>query len=165
MRTDPMTMRADPMRTSFLLLTALCLSCAQPLTQIVLEVDSDIAEELIGPVLITVRGPSGETNVEYTANFAEPGGVTGFPITLSLVLADDAVGDAVSVVVQADDVDGQSVQASAETRFVADSTRSLRLRLDLECVNVLCDDGATCGIDGVCMSNEIDGESLPVFSE
>lgn len=156
------------MRTPLTLVASLCLlslSCGEPLTQIVLEVNSDIPASDVGPVLITVRGPSGDIGVEYTANFSRAGGPTGFPITLSLVLADDAEGDMVSVVVQADEVDGSdSVQASAETQFVPGSTRTLGMLLDTACIEIPCDAGDTCR-GGVCVSNQVDGETLPVFSE
>ncbi|MFK8001265.1 MAG: hypothetical protein AB8H86_16845 [Polyangiales bacterium] len=154
------------MKTLLTLLASLCLlSCGQPLTQIVLEVNSDIPEDDVGPILITVRGASGELGVEYTANFAEPNGPSGFPITLSLVLADDAEGDSVSVVVRADRVGGSdSVEASAETQFVPDSTRALGILLDTACIEIPCDAGDTCR-GGVCVSNQVDGETLPVFSE
>ena len=145
---------------------ALCLaSCGEPLTQIVLQVNSDISMDDIGPVLITVRGPSDEVGVEYTANFARPGGPTGFPITLGLVLAEDAVGEMVSVEVVANEVDGfDTVAASARTNFVPGSTRELSLLLDTACIEIPCGSAETCR-GGMCVNNLIDGDTLPVFSE
>ena len=152
--------------TFFSVVAALCLTaCGEPLTQIVLQVNSDISTDEIGPVLITVRGPSDEIGVEYTANFARPGGPTGFPITLGLVLDDDAMGDMISVEVIASQVDGvDTVEASARTNFVPDSTRQLSLLLDTACIEIPCGSEETCQ-GGVCVDNVINGETLPVFGE
>ena len=140
-------------------------SCGDPLTQIVLRVNSDIPTSEVGPVLITVRGPSGEVGVEYTADFSSPGGPTEFPITLGLVLAEDAVGETVSVEVVADEVDEfDRVEVSARTNFVPGSSRELALLLDTACIEIPCDTGETCR-GGVCVTNLIEGESLPEFSE
>ena len=140
-------------------------SCGDPLTQIVLQVNSDIPASEVGPVLITVRGPSGEIGVEYTADFSRPGGPMGFPITLGLVLADDAVGEMVSVEVVAEEVDEfDRVEVSARTNFVPGSSLELALALDTACIEIPCDTGETCR-GGVCMTNLVEGESLPQFSE
>ncbi|MFT5354485.1 MAG: hypothetical protein ACI9KE_001690 [Polyangiales bacterium] len=165
----PLYIRRGFLHTAFLgtsLCTALCLlSCGEPLTQIVLRVDSDIPTTDVGRILVNVRGPSGVLAVDYSTDFGGPGSPDGFPITLGLLLADDAVGEMVSVEVVANEVAGsERVEVSAETNFVIGSSRELVLRLDSVCLEIPCGTGETCS-EGVCITNQIDGESLPEFAE
>ena len=144
---------------------ALLANCGDPLTQIVLKVNSDIDESLVGPIQIEVIGPSGRVDVQYTADFTAPGGPGEFPITLGLVLADDATEQGVSVNVVADEANGsERIEASARTNFVLDSTRELAVLLDSSCADVACPENETC-FSGSCQDDFTPGEELPVFEE
>lgn len=155
------------MKRLLLMCAALCMtSCGDPLTQIVLTINSDIEPSDLGQLLITVRGPDTRLGVDYTADFSDPATAPEFPITLGLLLSEDASGDTVLVRVVSNNVNGtEMLEASAETNFVFGSTRDLDLFLNSSCIGIPCDSTQTCGVDGLCTSNQIEGDTLPEHTD
>lgn len=131
---------------------------SRELTQVVLEVDTDIAAPAtIDEIRATIHSPSGETRVASAVlGFGQPAP----PRTLAITHGgDELVGYEV-------DLEGLSrgvVVVSRQVVFdmTAGEIRKVVVSLDQACVGVPCTGGTTCS-DGVCVAPRV--ETVPLSS-
>lgn len=144
-------------RLSFVVLLCGVLGCGtEPLTQLMLVVDSDIASGSgLDRVDVQVRMPNGETR---SMDFA----VTRWPVSLALVHRDGPLGP-MNVRVVGTGPEGP-VEALAITEFISGEVRELRVELERACVSEDCGGSPMTCDDGVCVSAVRPGAELPVWS-
>jgi len=130
--------------------------CASPITEVVLEVDSDFEppSELTS-IEIEVTSPDDETQMSM-ADLG--GGEPELPRTLSMVHENGPLGPYVIEVV------GfrrgmERVRRVAELTFIKDESRRLRIDLEAACETVSCDAGETCAA-GECRDRAVTPDEL-----
>lgn len=132
-----------------------------PLTQLVVSVDTDLPSDAFDTIRVEVVSPSGTRS---SATFPIDGSLRRLPATLSLVHAGGAL-DPVSLVVAATRGPDLVVVRAVRTGFVANQTRTIHVRLLGLCAGVTCDPMvSTCNDDGVCDGIDVPAASLPAWS-
>ncbi len=144
-----------------LLLALFLASCGSDVTELVIVIESPdlpIPDELQQIDLI-VTGPDGSTVVDTMLDFTLPGAPEP-PLTLGLVQE----GEAGPIVAEAigRTAGGQVVTRTMRTNFVDGESRRVTLPLQGACLDMTCSPGMTCD-NGICVSDEVFGESLPPF--
>lgn len=136
---------------------ALLLACAQPPTELVVVIESEVAG--LDQVAIEVAW-DGAVVVDQDVALG-PGG-TSLPLTLGLrPRAADATEELrVRAIGRTGGV--ERVRASARTRFVAHARRVLVVVLRAACVGVGCEENQTCGASG-CGDDWVDPARLPPY--
>lgn len=142
-------------RWSWVALLALA-GCAAPITEVVLEVDSDfdVPGEL-SAIEIEVTSPDDATQ-RAMADLGD--GEPGLPRTLSLVQEDAPLGP-YRVRVTGFRRGMMLLRRDAEFTFVRDESRLLRLDLEQACESVSCPGNRTCEA-GECRDREVTGDEL-----
>lgn len=139
------------------LLVSLWLGCAQPLTELVVVVDTDYAvPDGLDAVVLEVEGPeAAEPPVRVL--LAE----VGLPITLGLVHRGGPLGPLrVTAVGERGGV--ARVRRQARTSFLPHERRELRLLLLRGCEDARCAGDTTC-VPGGCAGIDVDPTTLPPF--
>ena len=155
-----MGFRSAPARLPVARLVVVMLGLAapgcEPLTQIVLVVDTDMNVPYdLDKLAITIEGtPPGRT-------FMIP--ANGFPLTLGMVPATKDTVTPVTVTIAATVLDAPVLTEKVHTEFVPDQSRMMRIVLSTACLPVTCDVSETCEA-GVCQPIDRPGTSLPAWS-
>jgi MYXO-CTERM domain-containing protein len=143
-----------------LLGSVLALACActeEPLTQIVVKVESDLAiPDRIDEVRVVVIG-LGPAHQESGATLRAS---SDLPRTVTLVHDGGSLGP-IDVIARAFAAETMVVERRARVFFDADRTRLLRLRLLGECAGVACGEAETCREGGVCATSATALEPWP----
>jgi alpha-tubulin suppressor-like RCC1 family protein len=130
----------------------------QPLSQIILIIDSNLPADQLVSVELTIMGPSSMKKLPLSPNPPQTP-----PWTMGLVPSGDAT-PWVSVSAKASNKDGAEViEQDANTEFVSGESRLLRILLLTSCMGVVCPDGQVCGANG-CGPIEQLGASLPTWN-
>lgn len=138
-------------------LLALLAGCGDdPLTQLVLVVDSDLPSEAMDTLRVEVVSP---TDQRSTALFPIDGVARRLPATLSLVHGGGPLGP-VQIHAAATLGSDVIVERFVRTGFTAGQTRTVTLRLVGGCAGRTCDGDQTCGEEG-CESPDVSPGSLP----
>lgn len=119
------------------------LSCSEPGndTEVIVEVRSDIAEEL-AVVTVSIRNPSG-TRTGGAHDFeVGPGALTGFPLRFAVDPRNDDGASFLIEVEGRDRDDTTLVVAKARSRFVPGRSVQVSMRLVADCAAVFCEDDA-----------------------
>jgi len=135
-------------------------ACSNELTELVVVVDSDLPVPAgLDEVVVTVEGAS---PARFDAQTRLVGaGAPRLPVTLGVRPREPGSGPVtLRAVGRLGDV--ERVVAEVRTRFVEGERRIVRIRLDARCVEVRCDDGATCS-EGMCVDATVDPSTLPRF--
>ena len=132
----------------------------QPLSQIILIIDSNLPADQFDYVTLTIKGPSSPAT-DKTLN---PNPPQMPPWTMGLVPSGDATPQ-VWVTAQASSKDSPDpvVEQRAITEFVKGESRLLRILLLTSCMGVVCPSGQVCGANG-CGPIEQIGASLPTWN-
>lgn len=133
-------------------------ACAQPLTQLVVIVDTDYAVpgELDG-VVLTVDGPvMPEEPVEV------PLASITLPISLGLVHRGGPLGP-ITVTASGALAGAERVRRTARTSFLVGESRVLRIDLARACDGPACVGSETTCVGGSCVGMDVEPASLPVF--
>lgn len=159
-------------------------ACAQPLTQLVVVVDSDIPPASPNPAIpvapdqlrelsLSLYGPCDERGEcppqfeDSTQQYNLPGGMAP-PFTIGLRLDEDrALGPYVVHGVARLGPEGAletQVSVRAVTAFVPGETRVVPIVFYQGCNVRACPEGQSCGRAGACMPDERDAASLPVWT-
>jgi hypothetical protein len=135
-------------------------ACAEPLTEIVVVVDSDLPVPAgLDAVRVTVEGPSGipvETSATLTG-----AGTARLPVTLGVRPRETGSGT-VRVRAVGARAGTERVAALARTNFVEGERLLLRMVLEAACVDVRCAADETCS-GGACVDARRDPATLPRF--
>ena len=149
---------------SGLLILCLVSSCAEPATQLVVVVDSDLAAGDRVSIRAVARPGDDPTDMgaESTFDIADAPGPATFVLPLSFGVVPPGSDPArrVEVAVEARNAgDEVTVTRRARTGFVRGRTLRLPMFLAAACRGLVCSAGQTCDA-GVCVSDEIPTESL-----
>jgi hypothetical protein len=140
-----------------LLLVSLALGCAQPLTELVVVVDTDYAVPAgLDAVVLEVEGPDA-AEAPVRVRPAE----VGLPITLGLVHRGGLLGP-VRVTAVGERGGVALVRRQARTSFLPHERRELRLLLLRGCEDARCGGDTTC-VPGGCAGIDVDPATLPPF--
>ena len=144
---------------SVLLLAAWNIQCSEPLTQVVVVVDTTFSvPDQLDAVDVVVQGPSGVmTHAHGTIAM-----VQSLPFTLGLSPAGSVLGPVV-VTVNGQLQGATIVQQVAQFDFVAGESRMLYVLLEPDCVSVACDSSQTCAA-GTCRNVVVGPSDLPPWS-
>ncbi|MCB9594809.1 MAG: hypothetical protein H6719_18960 [Sandaracinaceae bacterium] len=176
-----------PTRRAPLLLAALIASvgCAEPLTQAILVVDTDVPLASPNPditvepnqlreISISLYGPCPDDGSDCPAIFEDsvqqynlPGSVE-LPFSIGLLLEPD--GDEGPYIVDVvatlgPRTDESTISVEAEFEFIHGETHAVPLYLVGACVNHDCADGASCGTAGTCEDTVRTGDGFPLWTD
>jgi len=145
-------------RVSILLVAALAWAgCQQPLTELVVVIDTDYAvPDALDSVELVITSPDGSVE-----NVLAPLDTIPIPVSLGLVHRGGALGViGIEAIGRSGDV--TRVRAAMLTSFVTGERREVRLDLRRRCEGELCTATTTCS-EGICSSAEVPGIELPLF--
>jgi hypothetical protein len=145
---------------TLLALGVLAAGCADPRTEILLVVGSDLLVPTEIDSLTIHADGNGDAGLERTFDLTKP--ATSLPLSLGLV-SKDGQARPLHVVVTVLSGTTPIVTRSATTAFVVGQVRVLSLELAVACRGVVCAiAGDTC-VAGVCGSDAVPGTSLPPY--
>ena len=148
-------------RTLLLLALGAMSSCADPLTQLVVVLSSDMPQSELEKVDVSVVGPTGAMVLGSTNDFTEPG-ASDLPLTIGLVL--EGMTEApVTITTRLTRLDGEVLDHTVVTGFTPNETRAVEIQYTRSCVGVPCGEDGRC-VSGECVSPTVPGESLPQFT-
>lgn len=131
--------------------------CQQPLTELVVVVDTDYeAPDALEAVDLVITGPSGSVETVHV----ELATIT-LPVSLGVVHRGGPLG-VVGIEALGRSGDVTRVRSAMLTSFVAGERREVRLGLWRRCEGELCTPNTTCS-EGSCGSAEVPGTDLPPF--
>ena len=131
----------------------------ESLTQIILEVDTDLPILVVSRVEVVVSGPGGSVSAAAVRAQAR------FPATLGIQPPENMEDAPITVTVSG--ANGFGVPAGeriVETHFLPGESRKLAVFLSSICAATICDIGTTCTERG-CVDPYVDPESLPEWTE
>lgn len=131
--------------------------CQQPLTELIVIVDTDYAApDALEVVDLTIASPNGAVET-----VSVPLDTISLPVSLGVVHRGGPLG---VVGIEAVGRTGGTarVRSAMRTSFVANERREVRLDLRRVCEGELCSANTTCAA-GLCASAEVAGEDLPIF--
>jgi hypothetical protein len=147
-------------RRAILIGALLLAACApRPRTELLVVVDSDLeVPDPLSRLTLSVRFDGRELG-PFT-EVIDPSRREARELPISLAITDRTVGAAtLAITATASNRDGDVVAQTAEVAFVAGEGRALCLRLDLDCVGVVCPEAETCA-RGECWSEAIAASAL-----
>lgn len=150
-----------PWHALLLGLTAATIGGCHALTEIVLVVDTDMEIPAdVAQFVVTVEGAT-EMHMPLPVDLMVPGNL---PATLGLLPATNGSDAPLSVTVEAYSQEGPRVlMQTAQTRFVPNERRMLRMVLSVSCLPVTCDADQTCQ-NGACVSIDQPAGSLSAWT-
>lgn len=141
-----------------LLLAGLC-GCSSSLTELIVDVHSDLAVPgALDEIVVTAVGPSGVSK-DAQATLA---GAASLPVTVGLRPGGD---ENAPVTIHVRGLRGATEQVAVHvsTHFIAGERRILRIDLTADCVGVPCAAGETCKLAS-CVLDDVDPAALPHFT-
>lgn len=159
------------------------LGCAQPLTQLILVVDTDIElaqpnpaipveDDQLREISLSLFGPCDAEGQNCAPVFQDSAqqyntpGSAGLPFSIGLLLDNQDYGPyrlAVRARLGGEPAAGE-VALDAVAEFVPGESRVVLLHVVEDCIDVTCPTGETCGPSGTCRSERLSQDELPVWT-
>jgi hypothetical protein len=135
-------------------------ACApRPRTELLVVVDSDLeVPDPLSRLTLSVR--FGARELGPFTEVVDPSRREARALPISLAITDRTVGaGTLAITATASNRDGDVVAQTAEVAFVPGEGRALCLRLDLDCVGIVCPDAETCA-RGECVPEAVPADAL-----
>ncbi len=159
----------NPTRTTrrFMLLPLTLLAlfgCADPLTELVVVISSDVPQADFEKVDVLVTGPTGAMVLGSTNDFREPN-ASDLPLSIGLVLEGPTLSP-LTVEVTGTLRDGSVIAFEIDTGFVPLETRVIEAHLYGACADLGCDGRCVADPAGTteCRTRSVESETLPEYT-